>query len=61
MPIYEYSCSGCGEEFEAFRAISANDVDVSCPKCGRKNPKRKLSSFISKSSSGSSGNLRVPT
>ena len=33
-----------------------------CPKCGKKNPKRKLSSFIGKSSSGTSGsNLHVPT
>ena len=61
MPIYEYSCTGCGEEFEGFRAISASDADVSCPKCGNKNPKRKLSSFISKSSPGTSGNLHFPT
>ena len=61
MPIYEYSCPGCGEEFENFRAISASDEDVSCPKCGKKNPKRKLSSFIGKCSSGNSGNLQVPT
>ena len=62
MPIYEYSCESCGEEFEAFRAISNSDSEVRCPKCGIKNPKRKLSSFISKSSTGTSGgNLHVPT
>jgi putative FmdB family regulatory protein len=61
MPIYEYKCHGCGEEFEAFRAISAGDTEVSCPKCGKTDPRRKVSSFISKTSSVSSGNLRFPT
>jgi len=61
MPIYEYRCPVCDEEFEAFRSISSSDAEVACPKCGQKNPQRKLSSFIGKSSSSASGNLQFPT
>jgi len=61
MPIYVYKCKGCGEEFESFRSIHDDDKKVECPKCGRKSPKRVLSSVCSINSSGDRGNLRVPT
>ena len=43
MPIYEYSCDNCGDEFECL--VFRTDEAVECPKCGDKNPKRKMSSF----------------
>ena len=61
MPIYAYRCLGCGNLFEAFRSISSDDREVECPKCGRKHPHRELTSFISKTSSGTPGNLTFPT
>jgi len=42
MPIYEYSCSRCGNEFEALvRSGSAPD----CPGCHSTELERKLSVF----------------
>ena len=61
MPIYEYRCRKCGEKFESFRAISANDDNVECPKCGQKDSRRIISAVFSRNSSGKSGNLSRPT
>jgi putative FmdB family regulatory protein len=33
MPIYEYSCRGCGHEFEAFLRGSAATGPAACPAC----------------------------
>ncbi len=59
MPIYEYKCAKCDEEFEAlvFRA----DEEIACPQCKGDRVKRLMSVCGFKSSesytppSGSSG------
>lgn len=62
MPIYEYRCRECGEQFESFRSIKASDDEVVCPRCGAKKPQRRLSSFSSPGAGEvSGGNLRFPT
>jgi putative FmdB family regulatory protein len=33
MPTYEYVCTACGHEFEAFQSISAEPL-TACPSCG---------------------------
>ena len=33
MPTYEYECTKCGHNFEAFQKITAQPLDK-CPKCG---------------------------
>ena len=33
MPLYEYSCQGCGERFELIRRIGDRS-EVLCPECG---------------------------
>jgi putative FmdB family regulatory protein len=43
MPIYEYKCNDCSEDFE--KLVSGTNPDVSCPKCGSKNIKKKFSLF----------------
>jgi len=43
MPIYEYKCRKCGELFEQFVSGDKTDADVKCPKCGAKNPERRIS------------------
>lgn len=43
MPIYEYKCTECEEDFEEL--VSGSDPVVSCPKCGSKKAKKKLSLF----------------
>ena len=50
MPIYEYKCQKCGEEFELLRNMSDSDKGITCPKCGEKSPKRVLSVFGTTSS-----------
>lgn len=42
MPIYEYKCNGCGEDFE--RLVFGNPK-VSCPRCGSDDIKKKFSIF----------------
>jgi putative FmdB family regulatory protein len=54
MPIYEFVCSECKKPFEEL-VFSSSAVDkVICPKCGSSQIKRKLSTFASKISGGSS-------
>ncbi len=45
MPIYEYACSGCGHELEAWQKISEKPKKV-CPSCHA----RKLERLISNTS-----------
>jgi putative FmdB family regulatory protein len=40
MPIYEYRCSGCGEQFEKFMHASTT---VACPRCDSSKVTRLLS------------------
>ena len=57
MPLYEYRCSSCGEEFEKMVRFSQVGKPQECPKCQSDNTERQLSriaSFGSTSSSGSS-------
>lgn len=55
MPIYEYKCKACGNNFETL--VMANDVP-DCPACSSQDLDRLMSAcgFISKSS-GPSGEI----
>jgi putative FmdB family regulatory protein len=46
VPLYEYRCAGCGQEFE--RYVATATAAVSCPACTGANVKRKLSLFAFK-------------
>jgi len=46
MPIYEYACKKCGNEFEALVAMSAKD-NPCCPKCDSPKVKKKMSIIAS--------------
>jgi putative FmdB family regulatory protein len=48
MPIYEYRCLDCNEEFEAL--IFGGDDKVSCPHCNRDKLERLMSACGFKSS-----------
>ena len=43
MPIYEFTCPGCGNEFE--KLVLGGSVAVACPACGADEVKRRLSIF----------------
>lgn len=45
MPIYEYVCGKCHEQFSLFQSIYAGEKDTRCPKCGADEVKKKISAF----------------
>ncbi|MBW2083599.1 MAG: zinc ribbon domain-containing protein [Deltaproteobacteria bacterium] len=53
MPIYEFKCKKCGNEFEYLCFNSRDEEEAECPKCGSKETAKLLSSFSSVSSGGS--------
>lgn len=55
MPIYEYRCTECGEEFEKLVRSMTAEVEVVCPKCGSQHTEKKISLFGSSSSTSTAG------
>ena len=49
MPIYEYICKDCGNEFE--QLVSRSDSEISCSKCGSGNLEKQFSVFGTASAS----------
>ncbi len=43
MPIYEYQCQTCGEDFDMLRSVKDDDKDVECPYCREKQAERRMS------------------
>jgi len=61
MPIYEFKCCDCEEEFEEL-VFSSNyfPEDIKCPNCGTSRPEKKISAAavgISSNSSSQSQHL----
>jgi len=52
MPIYEFKCKECGNEFEYLCFSSNDEKEAKCPKCGAHKTERLLSCFSSVSSGG---------
>ena len=42
MPTYEYACTACDHEFEAFHSITADPIRL-CPECGEEKVERLIS------------------
>ncbi len=47
MPIFEYACAACGNEFETL--VRGSSPAVECPKCHGTDLRKKLSAFASRS------------
>jgi putative FmdB family regulatory protein len=45
MPLYEYRCSHCGQNFELLRKMGDADTGLECPKCQSSQVSRQLSTF----------------
>jgi putative FmdB family regulatory protein len=45
MPIYEYTCEGCGAKFDQLQRSMSNEIKPKCPKCGSPRTHRALSVF----------------
>ena len=52
MPLYEFRCTDCDDEFEELVRSSAAIVEVKCPECGSAHIHRKVSLFASKATGG---------
>ena len=57
MPIYEYRCPACGNEFESIRPVSRADDPIECKACGEP-ALRQISNFSFKSDTFTSPKLR---
>ena len=52
MPIYEYVCNDCGQEYE--RIVMGKGNAITCPKCASAKHTLKLSVFAAPAGSGKS-------
>ena len=50
MPLYEYICKDCKNQFEEL--VFSQDAHVSCPQCGSENTEKLMSACASKTSNG---------
>lgn len=45
MPVYEYVCKKCSENFALLQWTSEEEAETACPRCGSKDIKKLISSF----------------
>ena len=45
MPLYEYGCFECGENFTELREFNQIDKKINCPHCSSYSTERLVSSF----------------
>jgi putative FmdB family regulatory protein len=55
MPIYEYRCSRCANEFEVLQKPTDGPEGVVCPSCGNPKAEKLVSSCCAPSSHKSEG------
>lgn len=58
MPLYEFQCTDCNDEFEELVRSSSAVAEVKCPVCGSQHVRRKVSLFASKVVGG--GGIAAP-
>ncbi len=52
MPIFEFVCSQCDQNFEELLRSQSAVQDVTCPNCGSSEISKKISTFASRSTGG---------
>lgn len=55
MPIYNYHCEDCGENFEVLKGVNSENSELKCKKCGSENVKKDFSTFNVNDSGGNFG------
>ena len=48
MPLYEYVCNACENQYEVMQSLNAKADDTVCPKCNGTQSRRIMSAFASK-------------
>jgi len=51
MPLYEYLCETCGQQFESYKRSTEEKKDETCPACGGRAAKMGISLFTAKGTS----------
>jgi len=51
MPLYEYQCNDCGEEFEKMLPFSQANQSPECPSCQGQDTRKKISTIASRGNS----------
>ena len=51
MPIYEFICEECFEEFEKLVGFRQSEIELNCPACGSDLIRKKISNFASRGAS----------
>lgn len=59
MPMYEYTCLDCGEEFEEL--VRSSDEQVECEACESEKVKRKMSTFAAHTGGHTLGSMPPPS
>lgn len=57
MPLYEFHCDGCDEEFEEILAQRDALDDVTCPACGSQDVRKLLSGFTMSTQGAAAGSI----
>ena len=55
MPIYEYQCQSCGQEFQKRVSFAEADSKPFCPNCESEETAKKISMFCAHGVTGGSG------
>ena len=61
MPIYEFDCQDCGDNFESLVMSFTKLYGVKCPECDSENIQKKISTFAVKGDFGSSSAFNTST
>jgi putative FmdB family regulatory protein len=55
MPIYEFRCGNCRQNFDKLCALGESGKNLKCPACGAGHPERVMSSFSTAGTGGGKG------
>jgi len=45
VPLYEYACGGCGDNFTLLQSMNAPADEAACPECGSAKVDKQFSAF----------------
>lgn len=55
MPLYEYRCGKCGQQFESYKRLTEEKKEETCPACGGRAERLGISLFSAKGRVASGG------
>ncbi|MDT8445630.1 MAG: zinc ribbon domain-containing protein [bacterium] len=55
MPLFDYHCKACGDDFTELRKGDEKDAPLNCPQCGSAETHREVSAFAFGGGGGSGG------